>query len=153
MLPAVRINSINFKQIKMKTLKFKQGEWCFCEFALQQVIETEENRITEVSDGMFRLGGYDLSDRCYPLEMNVKQISDIVAYWSKEFHALKNNALNHPDLNRELIRRWVELCDNRDNEKRLKKLYDKLSEFGNSVVRRVRDLNFEEVEGVSLFRR
>ena len=137
----------------MKTLKFKQGEWCFCEFTLQQVIETEENRITGVSDGMFRLGGYDLSDRCYPLEMNVKQISDIVAYWSKEFHALKNNALNHPDLNRELIRRWVELCDNRDNEKRLKKLYDKLSEFGNSVVRRVRDLNFEEVEGVSLFRR
>lgn len=148
MLPAVRINSI-----KMKTLKFKQGEWCFCEFALQQVMETEENRITGVSDGMFRHGGYDLSDRCYPLEMKVKQISDTVAYWSKEFHALKNNALNHPDLNRELIRRWVELCDNRDNENRLKELYDKLSEFGNSVIRRVRDLNFEEVEGVSLFRR
>lgn len=137
----------------MKTLKFKQGEWCFCEFALQQVMETEGNRITGVSDGMFRHGGHDLSDRCYPLEMKVKQISDTVAYWSKEFHALKNNALNHPDLNRELIRRWVELCDNRENENRLKELYDKLSEFGNSVIRRVRDLNFEEVEGVSLFRR
>ena len=137
----------------MKTLKFKQGEWCFCEFALQQVMETEENRITGVSDGMFRHSGHDLSDMCYPLEMKVKQISDTVAYWSKEFHALKNNALNHPDLNRELIRRWVELCDNRENENRLKELYDKLSEFGNSVIRRVRDLNFEEVEGVSLFRR
>ena len=136
----------------MKTLKFKQGEWCFCEFALQQVMETEGNRITAVSDGMFRLDGHDLSDRCYPLEMKVKQISDTVAYWSKEFHALKNNALNHPDLNRELIRRWVELCDNRENENRLKELYDKLSEFGNSVIRRVRDLKFEEVEGVSLFR-
>ena len=136
----------------MKTLKFKQGEWCFCEFALQQVMETEGNRITAVSDGIFRQDGHDLSDRCYPLEMKVKQISDTVAYWSKEFHALKNNALNHPDLNRELIRRWVELCDNRENEKRLKELYDKLSEFGNSVIRRVRDLKFEEVEGVSLFR-
>lgn len=137
----------------MKTLKFKQGEWCFCEFALQQVMETEDNRITGVSDGMVRHSGYDLSDICYPLEMKVKQISDTVAYWSKEFHALKNNALNHPDLNRELIRRWIELCDNRENENRLKELYDKLSEFGNSVVRRVRDLNFEEVEGISLLRR
>ena len=137
----------------MKTLKFKQGEWCFCEFALQQIMETEENRITGVSDGMFRHGGYDLSDRCYPLEMKVKQISDTVAYWSKEFHKLKNNSLNHPDLNRELIRRWIELCDNRDDEKRLKELYDKLSEFGNSVVRRIRDLSHEEIEGVSLFRR
>jgi hypothetical protein len=137
----------------MKELKFKQGDWCFCEFALQQVMETEENRITGVSDGMFRHGAHDLSDRCYPLEMKVKQISDTVAYWSKEFHALKNNALNHPDLNRELIRRWVELCDNRENDNRIKELYDKLSEFGNSVIRMVRDLNFEEVEGISLFRR
>ena len=137
----------------MKTLKFKQGEWCFCEFVLQQVMETEENRITGVSDGAFRMGGCDLSDRCYPLEMKVKQISDNVAYWSKEFHALKNNALNHSDLNRELIRRWVELCDNRENDKKMEELYKKLSKFGNSVVRRVRGLNFEEVEGVSLFRK
>lgn len=75
--------------VKNNAVKFKQGEWCFCEFALQQVMETEENRITGVSDGMFRLSGHDLSDRCYPLEMKVKQISDIVAFWSKEFHALK----------------------------------------------------------------
>ena len=137
----------------MGKLKFKKEDWCFCEFKLQQIMETEENRITGVSDGMFRLGSSDLSDRCYPLEMKVKQISDTVAYWSTEFHRLKNNSLNHPDLNRELIRRWVELCDNREDENRLKELYDKLSEFGNSVLRKVRDLNFEEVEGVSLFRR
>jgi hypothetical protein len=87
----------------MKTLKFKQGEWCFCEFVLQQVIETEENRITAVSDGMFRLSSNDLSDRCYPLEMIIKIISDEVAYWSKEFHSLKINTLNYPDLNKELF--------------------------------------------------
>lgn len=137
----------------MKNLKFKQGEWCFCEFKLQQIMKTEENRITGVSDGMFRLGSRDLSDRCYPLELEVKRISDTVAYWSTKFHELKNNALNHPDLNRELIRRWVELCDHRNDENRLKELYDKLSEFGNSVLRKVQDLNFEEAEGVSLFRR
>ena len=137
----------------MKNLKFQKGEWCFCEFKLQQVMETEENRITEVSDGMFRLGSSDLSDRCYPLELEVKRISDTVAYWSTKFHELKNNAINHPDLNRELIRRWVELCDHRKDENRLKELYDSLSSFGNSVLRKVQDLNFEEVEGVRLFRR
>jgi len=137
----------------MKNLKFKQGEWCFCEFKLQQVMETEENRITGVSDGMFRLCSNDLSDRCYPLELDVKQISDTVAYWSTKFHELKNNALNHPDLNRELIRRWVELCDNRKDKNRLKELYDKLSKFGNSVLRKVQDLDFKEVEGIHLFRK
>ena len=137
----------------MKKLKFKKEDWCFCEFKLQQIVETEENRITSVNDGMFSLGSSDLSDRCYPLEMKVKQISDTVASWSREFHNLKNNSLNHPDLNRELIRRWVELCDNREDENRLERLYAKLSEFGNSVLRKVRDLDFEEVDGVRLFRR
>jgi hypothetical protein len=137
----------------MKNLKFKKKEWCFCEFKLQQIMETKKNRITSVSDGMFRLGSNDLSDRCYPLEMKIKQISDTVAYWNKEFHKLKNNSLNHPDLKIELIRRWVELCDNREDEKRLKELDDKLSEFGSAVLKKVRDLNFEEVDGVSLFRR
>ena len=120
-------------------------DWCFCEFTLQKIIETEENRITGVSDGMFKLGGSDLSDRCYPLEMKVKQISDTVAYWSREFHRLKNNSLNHPELNIELIRRWVELCDNREDENRLNELYDKLYEFGNSVLRKVRDLNKDTI--------
>ena len=137
----------------MEKLKFQKGEWCFCEFRLQQVLETEENRITSVSDGIIRSGSSDLSDRCYPLEMDVKRISDAVAFWSVKFHELKNNSLNHPDLNRELIRRWAELCDNRKDENHLKELYDSLNTFGMSVLRKVQDLSFEEVEGVSLFRR
>ena len=137
----------------MKKLKIQKGEWCFWEFKLHQIIETEENRITSVSDGVVMSSSSDLSDKCYPLEMDVKCISDTVAYWSTKFHELKNNSLNHPDLNRELIRRWAEMCDNRKDEKRLKELYDSLTKFGNSVLRKVQDLSFEEVEGVSLFRR
>jgi len=137
----------------MKEPKFKKGEWCFCEFKLQQVMETEDDRITSVSDGMFHMGGCDLSDRCYPLDMDIKQASDNVAYWSKEFHALKNNALNHPDLNRELISRWCDWCDNIKDSEKSKEIGDNLSSFGNSVVKKVRDLSFEEIEGVNLFRR
>lgn len=137
----------------MKKLKIQKGEWCFWRFKLHQIIETEENRITSVSDGIVMSSSSDLSNMCYPLEMDVKCISDTVAYWSATFLELKNNSLNHPDLNRELVRRWAEMCDNRKDENRLKELYDSLTKFGNSVLRKVQDLSFEEVEGVSLFRR
>lgn len=137
----------------MKKPNFKQGDWCFCEFELRQVKRTEGDRITEVSNGFISHSSLDLSDRCYPLEMKYKLISDEVNYWNKEFHNLKNNALNHPDLNRKLIEMWCELCDNADNEEVLKKLYRNLSEFGNTIVSKVRDLSYEEVEGIRIFRR
>jgi len=146
----------NVKTNKIKTMettKFNKGEWCFYDFELCQVTEVEENRITEVQDGIATHSGSDLSETCYPLEMSVKRISDSVAYWSDKFHELKNNALNHPDLHRELIEMWVELCENRDNEARLRKLYDKLNDFGRSVLQRVHELSLEEVGGVYLFRR
>ena len=111
----------------MNKPKFKKGEWCFCEFILQQVTETNKDRITEVSDGYFTHGGHDLSDRCYPMEMRVKIISDDVNYWRNEFHRLKNNSLNHPDLNRKLIDMWVDMCENRNNQEKLKELYEKLN--------------------------
>jgi len=136
----------------MKEPKFKKGDWCFCEFTLKQVTETREDCITSVSDGYFSHGSSDLSDRCYPMEMRVKLISNEFEYWSKKFHALNNNALNHPDLNRELIDRWCKACDDRNDEAKLKKHYEKLSEFGNAVVRRVEDLNTDVIEGVRLFR-
>ena len=98
-------------------LKFQKEDWVFCEFKLQQIMETKENRITEVSDGMFRMSGHDISDRCFPLTLSIKRVSDTAAYWSKQFHEAKCNGLNHPDLNRALISRWAEICENIDNEK------------------------------------
>lgn len=137
----------------MKQPKFKEGDWVFCEFILQQIQETEDNRITSVSDGSFRLGSNDLSGRCFPLDMKIKRISDGVKYWSGEFNKLKNNALNYPDLNRELIRRWVDMCEFKDDDKKLKELYDKLDVFARAILDKVNSLRFEEVEGVALFRR
>lgn len=136
-----------------KEQKFKKGDWCFCEFELQQIMETDGDRITSVSDGVLMLGGRDLSDRCFPLDMSIKRISDNVAYWNKEIHQLKYNSLNHPDINRELIRRWVELCENKDDQKRLEKLSESLSVFCKSVIQKVREISTEQVNGVSIFRK
>ena len=102
---------------------------------------------------MFRMSGYDISDRCFPLDLRIKRCSDTAAYWSKTFHELKHNSLNHPDLNRELISRWATMCENVKDDKVLQELYDKLDKFGNAIVSKVRDLKYEEVEGVRLFSR
>lgn len=132
---------------------FKEGDWCFCEFTLQQVGEcSDDGRIRSVTDGSFRLSGHDLSDRCFPLELDVKRISDTVAYWSREFHKLNHNGLNHPDLNRELISRWVEMCESRAEPEIVKALSEKLSDFASAVVSQVKALRTNEVDGVRLFR-
>jgi len=136
----------------MKKIEWKVGDWCFCEFKLQQIKRVEpDGSVHEVSDGNFSHGG-DLTDRCYPLDMKVKLISDHVWYWRDAFHKLNHNSLNHPDLNRELIRRWCDMCDNRENDEKWAELRDQLNEFGDGVIKKVRDVKSETVEGVRLYR-
>ena len=134
-------------------LKFKKEDWVFCEFKLQQIMETKENRITEVSDGTFRMSGHDISDRCFPLTLSIKIVSDTTSYWSKQFHEAKCNVLNYPDLNRALISRWAEICENIDNEKDVTEKLEELSKFGNSVMKKIYNLQYEEIEGVRIFGR
>ena len=131
--------------------KFNKGDWCFCEFKLQQVQEIEDDRITRVSDGHFTMSGRDLSDVCYPLNMRIKLISDTVAYWSAEFHNLKYYKLNHPDLNRELIKRWIEMCECTQNND-LETLYENLNNFVLKVIDKVKKSDFSEVECIELIR-
>lgn len=133
--------------------KFKQDDFCFSEFRLKQVTRTEENRITAVSDGLFSTSAYDLSDQCYPLTLPIKVISDAVAYYSTKFHSLKNNSLNHPDLNRKLIEIWIEMCDLVDDDKALRNKYKELDQFGEEVIKTVQNTLNQVVSGVQLFTR
>jgi hypothetical protein len=135
----------------MSELKFKKGDWCFCEFNLQQIMETEENRITEVSDGMFRMGGYDLSDRCFPMTLSIKRVSDSVKYWSEQFHKTNHNGLNYPDLNRALIEHWVGICETIDDKELTQQKIDNLGDFGKSVLEEVDSLKNKHVQGVRVF--
>ena len=132
---------------------FKQYDWCFCEFKLQQIKEMRDNCITSVSDGNFCHGSSDLSDRCYPLEMKYKVISDEAAYWSKKLHDLNHNSLNYPDINRALIEKWCDMCDNADDHDKLQDLYTKLAGFGNAIINKVRDTRSEYIDGVRIFGR
>lgn len=132
---------------------FKQEDWCFCEFNLQQIKEMKGNCITEVTDGNFCHSSSDLSDRCYPLEMKYKLISENVAYWSRKLHALNNNSLNYSDIHWKLISSWCDMCDNADDHEKLKELYDKLADFCNAIIDRVENVSNEYIDGVRIFGR
>lgn len=134
----------------MKTV-FQVGDWCFCEYKLQQIMEMEGDQVTSVSDGRFRHSGSSLNDRCFPLDLRVKNISDTVAAYMDDLHRERSVNLNYPDLNRELIRRWAALCQVKDDDEALRAGYDSLSAFMRSVRESIQKVKYEQVEGVSLF--
>ncbi len=136
---------------KTKKLKIAVGEWCFCEFKLQEILEVSNGRITSVSDGVISMGG-DSTDCCFPLGRDIKRISDSVHYWHKKFHASALVGLNHPDLNRKLISMWVDMCKNKDNQTELKRLYIELDEFVKAVWLKIKQTEEASVCGVKLFR-
>lgn len=132
--------------------KWKTSDWCFCEFKLQQIQEVKDNRVGEVSGGMFRLSGYDLSDRCYPLTLRGKRISDEFDMYSDKFHKLDDRSLNYPDINRWLIARWCETMDNQNDDDYIKAKFKELSDFF-CEVRDKCDVRREDVVGnVKIFK-
>lgn len=136
----------------MEKIEWKVGDWCFCEYKLQQIKRVDEDgTVHEVSDGNFSHGGH-LTDRCYPMDMKVKLISEHVSYWREKFHKLNHNSLNMPDINRALIARWCMMCDDREDEKMSIKHGEELNEFCEKIVTRVSEAKDETVEGVKLFR-
>jgi hypothetical protein len=60
-------------------------------------------------------------------------------------------SLNHPDLNRALIERWVAICENVNDDKKVAELYKNLDNFCTAILEKVRNLRFEEVDGVRIF--
>jgi len=131
--------------------QFNVGDWCYYDFDLKQVVRIEDGRVYEVTDGYFNHGG-DINDHCFPIDLQVKVISNDVEYWYKEFHKINNNGLNIHGLIDRLTEIWVEMCENKDNKQKLSELYDKLNNFGDQVVRKVRDISFENVDDVKLYK-
>ncbi len=137
---------------KLTKLNIKVGEWCFCDFKLMQITEVRNNKITGVSDGIISMGG-NSTDRCYPLDMSVKQISDSVNCWSKKLHKTTINGINYPDINLKLISLWMEMCNARYMADELKFLYGELNRVGNLFDEAIRDMEDHTVGGIKLFRK
>jgi hypothetical protein len=137
----------------MKEPKFKVGDWCYYEFELHQVKETEEDRITSVSDGFALTGSHDISNYCFPVEMEVKKISDEVSNWYKDVRkAAGISNINYPQIHRKFVDLWRNICENRNNDKLYEKYWDELCTFGNDLLRKLRDMGLEEVDGIRILR-
>jgi len=134
----------------MKTT-YKVGDWVFCEFKLQQIEQVEDGRIVDVSDGYFSHGAYSLNDRCFPITLQNKMLSEYVASCSDRLHKEGNNSLNYPDIHNWLVNRWVDLCKTvvEDVSQKLRK---DIGVFTNTILNRCKELREETYEGVKIFR-
>jgi hypothetical protein len=138
---------------KMSKPKFNPGDWCFCEFELRQIKEMSDDRITCVTDGYFSHGGNDLADRCFPIEMKIKQSSDEVETWYKDIRQVAGKLnINYPDIRQKFIELWVHLCENTEDEILYTKYWKELQEFGSDLSRKLGEMKYEEVHGIKIIK-
>lgn len=88
--------------------EWQVGDWCFCEFKLQQIKEMKDGRITSVRNGICSTGGRDFSDRCFELKLEIKLISEqFLSAWHVVCKLRHPNSL---EIRRLLVREWVKTC-------------------------------------------
>jgi len=136
----------------MSDLKFKKGDFCFYEFELFQVITTEEDRITSVDDGTIISSGYDLSYKCYPVDLKVKNISDEVKYWYGKIKNIGFNSINYPEIKEKFVEIWIELCKNKDNPQELNPILKDFHSFGNEIIEKIYEIKKLTINGTKIFR-
>ena len=138
-------------------LDWKEGDWCFCEFKLQLIKKTsiysDAITVNEVSDGHCSHSGSFLNDKCYPLDIMIKRISDIFLYYSDKLHAHDDVEFKRvfPDIYRELVKRWCLCCDDKDDKKKIKKHYSQLQTWYYETVNDIkglRNIKLKKIENV-----
>lgn len=136
----------------MNAKGFKKGDWCFSEFQLKQIKKMEDGRITSVSDGSFITGSYDLTDECFPVTMEIKKVSEEFEYWRRKIHELNCNSLNHPEIHRDLVQRWVRICEKIDDKEFVKEQLNFLESFCTEIIKTVKELREQKVGTVRIFK-
>jgi hypothetical protein len=134
-------------------MKYEINGWCFFEFELSQIMKTEKGDITEVSNGYIRTStGTSFNDRCFPLDLKVKYISDIYSNWSHKLHKQGIPSLNFPDIHRWLVTHWVQTCEVKDSDDKVNKRFEELEVFADGLLEKSRMLKNEDFMGIRLFR-
>jgi hypothetical protein len=130
---------------------FNDGDWVYYDFELYQVKGTRDNYI-DLTTGYITTST-PCTENVYPIDLSIKVISEGVEGYSKRLHQIRSINLNYPDLHRELVRRWIEIIDHKNNKDAVKTLWNKLDEFVRKIEQRSEDLKYEEIDGVKLIRR
>lgn len=85
--------------------KFKKGDWVFADFRLMMIEKEIRPNCYSVFDGLLSTSSYN----CYPLTLNNNLASMHIAHIHDKLHEM--SGLNFPDINHELIKMWVEMCE------------------------------------------
>lgn len=144
---------VSVRERMAKTMKFKKGDWCFCEYKLQQIKEMKDGQISEVSDGMFSTGSRSLNDRCFPVDLKIKRISDEFQHYSDMLHAEKSFNLNYPDIHRYLVAQWAAACEAIADYKKVEAIMEEVEQFRRGISDILSDIRYKNIQGVLIFRR
>lgn len=134
--------------------KFFEGDWVLFEHKVGQIKETEEDRITCISDGSFEIASRDLSNRVFPMTLAGKSVTDWFDFYYHELHREdRGGKLNWPDLSRYIVDLWVGVMQVLEDEDKKKVLLDKSSSFFREVKEELAKLRDRKTaDGLKLFR-
>jgi len=123
---------------------FKVGDFVYNDFELNQIVEMNNNLVTELTDGIIRKSGNNLL--CYQLTLRNKNISEYIKELYNKIQSIRG--LNYPIIHRYYIKIWCDCINENDkNDENLDVYYKKLKNFNKEIFDR---LNFE-VDGIKIF--
>jgi hypothetical protein len=131
--------------------KFKVGEKCYCDFILQTVKETEQHRITCVTDGICSHSAYDLTDECFLNEPTIEEISKRVDNLKRMVFEINHNSLNYPAIHNFLLYNWCEMCNNKNDIEKVNALFTKTDNFIIALINKVDEIKTLRIEGIKIF--
>lgn len=131
---------------------FKVGDWIFCEYKLHVIEEMEGETIKAVADGYIIHSSYSLNDRCFPLNKEIKRISEHFEQAYTKIHELSIRGLNFPDIHRWLVKKWCEACNNKDDNTIVTACMNELNDFTDNTIERCKILKEERVGDIKLMR-
>ena len=137
----------------MDNKQFNVDEWVYHDFELVLIKEMDDDKITHVSDGSFSIMGTDMNKYCFPIDMNIKKISDLVKQKWDEILDLDFKSLNHYDIKRKFIEYWVFMCENVDEDNEVYTDYlNKFLAFSETIINKIKELKSLEVNNIKIFK-
>jgi len=109
----------------------QEKDWVFFDFELYQIDKMKDGRVVRLTNGLGTTGAHDLSDRCFPLAMDIKVISDEFALWQKVLRQTRHP--NMAEIHCLLAQQWAECCRNKDDPEFIRKQYRNLEAFTKQI--------------------
>lgn len=132
---------------------FNLGQWIWCEHKLQQIKEMEDDQVTCVTDGYLSISSRSINDRCFPMDIRAKLVSEEYAGAYDRLHKTGRGLnLNFPDIHRWFVAEWAGVMQKRHDDEAVKSGYERLRTFERELTDAVEKAAATTAGGLRLFR-